>query len=178
MEPHYLRDLRATYAADPRVVVARFDLDHAPPEEIAARRFDAIVAVNVIEHIRDDVALVNRLAALLKPGGKLLVYVPACPFAYGALDVALGHFRRYTPATLSALVQTAGLVPDPPRYINFFGLLGWWWNGSALRKRHISPSQVAMFERLVPLVRIEDRLRLPIGLGVYTHAVKPAPTAG
>ena len=44
----------------------------------------------------------ERLRRCCKPGGKLLVYVPACPFAFGALDVALGHFRRYTPETLSA----------------------------------------------------------------------------
>ena len=47
--------------------------------------------------------------------------------------------------------------------MNLLGLLGWWWNGSALRRRHVSASQVALFERLVPLVSIEDRIRLPIG---------------
>ena len=161
-----------TYAGDPAVQVVRYDLDLPPPDPIAARRFDAIVAVNVIEHIQDDVGLVRRLAALLKPGGRLLVYVPACPFAYGALDVALGHFRRYTPDTLSALLRGAGLAPERPQYINLLGLLGWWWNGRVLRRRQISPSQVAVFERLVPLVRIEDRIRLPVGLGVYTQALK------
>jgi SAM-dependent methyltransferase len=172
MEPHYLQALRDTYERDPRVEVVAYDLDRSPPAPIAARRFDAIVAVNVIEHIQDDVGLVERLAGLLKPGGKLLVYVPACPFAFGTLDAALGHFRRYTPASLSALMQRAGLTPEWPRYINILGLLGWWWNGRALRRTQVSPSQVAVFERLIPLVRIEDRIRLPIGLGVYTYALK------
>jgi SAM-dependent methyltransferase len=172
MEPHYLVDLQKTYGADPRVQVVRYNLDLPPPDAIASRRFDAIVAVNVIEHIQDDLGLVTRLAALLNPGGKLLIYVPACPFAYGALDVALGHYRRYTPATLSALMRGAGLSPDPPQFMNVLGLLGWWWNGRALRRRQISPSQVAVFERIVPLVRLEDRIRLPIGLGVYTQAQK------
>jgi SAM-dependent methyltransferase len=174
MEPHYLETLRATFAHDPRVAVFPYDLDGPPPVEIATRRFDAIVAVNVIEHIEDDVALAGRLAALLKPGGKLLVYVPACPFVYGSLDVALGHFRRYTPASLVALMRRAGLSPEPPRYVNLLGLLGWWLNGRALRRDLLSPKQMALFERLVPLVRFEDHVRLPVGLGVYTYANKPA----
>ncbi len=173
VEPHYLEALRRTFAGDPRVEIARYDLDEAPPAPIASRRFDAIVAVNVIEHIKDDAVLVQRLSALLKPGGKLLVYVPACPFAFGALDTALGHFRRYTPETLSSVLQGAGLTPEWPRYVNLLGLLGWWWNGRALGRRQVSPSQMALFERLVPLVSIEDRIRLPIGLGIFTHARKP-----
>lgn len=173
MEPHYLEALRKAFAGDGRVVVTPYDLDGEPPLPIAARRFDAIVAVNVIEHIDDDRALAARLAALLKPGGRLLVYVPACPFAYGSLDRALGHFRRYTPATLAALLAGAGLEPTPPRYMNLLGLLGWFVNGRLVRRRNISAAQVRVFEALVPLLRLEDRLHLPIGLGVFTHATKP-----
>ena len=105
MEAHYLDALSKTFSGDPRVSVATYDLDGEPSSVIASRRFDAIVAVNVIEHIRDDHALVRRLAALLKPGGKLVIYVPACPFAYGSLDRALGHYRRYTPQSLRTLLS-------------------------------------------------------------------------
>ena len=174
MEAHYLAALTATFSGDPRVTVTSFDLDGEPPAPIATRRFDAIVAVNVIEHIRDDHALVGRLAALLKPGGKLVVYVPACPFAYGSLDRALGHYRRYTPDSLRALLESAGLASPRPAYINLFGLLGWTLNGRLFRRERISQRQVAVFERLLPLFRLEDKVSLPIGLGVYVAAQKPA----
>ena len=173
MEDHYLEGLRKTFSGQARVVVARYDLDGPPPHEIASRQFDAIVAVNVIEHIEDDHTSVRRLAALLRPGGRLLVYVPACPFAYGSLDRALGHFRRYTPKTLSALMRSAGLEPTPPRYLNLLGLFGWIVNGRAFRRERLSEAQVALFEKLVPLVRLEDAVALPLGLGIYTHAVRP-----
>ena len=139
------------------------------------RQFDAIVAVNVIEHVEKPDLLVRRLADLLRPGGRLLVYVPACPFAYCALDRTLGHFRRYTPASLSALLSEAGLDPVPPRYFNLIGLLGWMVNGVIFRQNQLWPWAVALFERLVPLARAEDLIRLPLGLGVYTHAVKRIP---
>ena len=133
-----------------------------------------IVAVNVVEHIADDRALVARLAKLLKPGGKLLIYVPACPFAYGSLDRALGHYRRYTRASLTKLLADAGLHLDAPRFMNLFGLLGWTVNGRILRRERLSAVQLAIFESLMPLFSLEDRVRLPIGLGVYVAAEKPS----
>jgi SAM-dependent methyltransferase len=153
--------------------VARYDLDAEPSPVIAARRYDAIVAVNVIEHIRDDHALVRRLADLLKPGGKLAVYVPACPAVYGTLDKALGHHRRYTPDSLTALLAGAGLRVEPPRYMNILGLLGWTLNGRLFKRHQLSPRQIAVFERFMPLVALEDRIKLPVGLGVYTAAERP-----
>jgi SAM-dependent methyltransferase len=174
MESHYLQALSQRFVGDDRVSVARYDLDGEPPPAIARRRFDAIVAVNVVEHVADDHALVGRLATLLKPGGKLLIYVPACPFAYGSLDRALGHHRRYTRASLASLLAGAGLHFDPPRFMNLFGLLGWAVNGRLLRRTRLSPLQLGLFESLMPLFSLEDHVRLPIGLGVYVAAVKPA----
>jgi SAM-dependent methyltransferase len=174
MESHYLATLRRNFEDGERVQVARFDLEHEPPPEVAGRRFDSIVAVNVIEHLRDDRTAVLRLARLLKPGGKLLVYVPACPFAYGQIDDAIGHYRRYTAATLASLMRSAGLEPTPAHYMNFVGVFGWFFNGRILRRRTISPQQVALFERFVDILRIEDRISLPIGLGLVIHARLPS----
>jgi len=173
MEAHYLDALAAAFVGDRRVTVAPYDLDGEPSSAIASRQFDTIVAVNVVEHIRDDNALVRRLTALLKPGGKLVVYVPACPFAYGSLDRALGHYRRYTPESLAALLESAGLQTPRPAYMNFFGLFGWVINGRLFRRERLSHRQLAVFERLMSLFRLEDLVRLPIGLGVYVAAQKP-----
>jgi SAM-dependent methyltransferase len=171
-EPHYLESLRTLFNGDPAVDVTPWDLDQPAPPTVAARQYDAIVAINVIEHIADDRALVGRLAQLLRPGGTLLVYVPACPVAFSSLDEALGHFRRYTPATLTDLMRSAALSPSTPRYVNLLGLAGWLLNGRLLRRRILPGRSVAVFERLVPIVRLEDKLTLPIGLGLCTHATK------
>jgi SAM-dependent methyltransferase len=172
-EPHYLEALRGVFPGDAGVEVAAYDLDGPPPPLVEARRYDAIVAVNVIEHIADDRTLIARLARLLRPGGNLLVYVPACPLAYGSLDVTLGHFRRYTPAMLTELLRSAALEPSAPRYVNLLGLGGWIVTGRVLGRKLLPPRSVALFERLVPLVRLEDKLKLPIGLGLCIRATKP-----
>jgi len=113
------------------------------------------------------------LASLLKPAGRLLIYVPAVPFAYGSLDRMLGHYRRYTATSLAELLRGIGLEPDTVRYFNLLGLLGWLVNGRILRRKALSQHQVAFFERLVGILRVEDRVRLPIGLGVISCAAKP-----
>jgi SAM-dependent methyltransferase len=170
-DDHHLDVLRKRFEGDRRVSVARYDLDGEPPPEVAARRFDAVVAMNVFEHIADDRALAARLGHLLAPGGALLVYVPACPFAFGALDHALGHYRRYTPAALANLFTGAGLTLDaPPRYVNLLGLLGWIVSTQLLRLPRLPRPALSLFQRLLPLIRLEDHVRLPIGVGLWVVA--------
>jgi SAM-dependent methyltransferase len=130
----------------------------------------------VVEHLPDDVAAVRVLAQLLRPGGTLLLYVPACPQAFCALDEGLGHHRRYTRASLQRLLGQAGLLSAPPRYMNRLGLLGWLWQGKLLRRRALAPGLIGAFERVVALARVLDGLTapLPIGLGLVAQARRPA----
>lgn len=96
IEEHYVEVLAGEFADPGRVHVCKYDLAEAPPDSLERGTFDAIMAINVIEHIQDDMEAVKNLHDLLKPGGRLLAYVPACQFAYGSVDEALGHYRRYT----------------------------------------------------------------------------------
>jgi SAM-dependent methyltransferase len=66
--------------------------------------FDGVVSTDVLEHIEDDVTAMRKLASLVRPGGKVLLTVPAGPWLFGYHDEQLGHFRRYSPKTLRALV--------------------------------------------------------------------------
>ena len=63
--------------------------------------FDAVLALDVIEHLDDDRAALNRLGKMVRPGGLLIVSVPALPDLWSAHDEVQGHRRRYLPATLS-----------------------------------------------------------------------------
>jgi SAM-dependent methyltransferase len=68
-----------------------------------------VVAYDVLEHVEDDAAAAREIARVLDPRGRLLVAVPADPVLWSAHDVAVGHHRRYTRATLTALLAGAGL---------------------------------------------------------------------
>lgn len=68
----------------------------------------AVGLFDVVEHIEDDAGFLQRLAARLVPGGWLYLTVPAYPCLWSSEDVEAGHFRRYTRATLAAVVARAG----------------------------------------------------------------------
>src|SRR4029453_12375595 len=86
---------------------------------------DTVVAVNVLERMDDDVAALRSMARSAMPGGRVLLVVPAYPSLAGAYDDALGHLRRYTPASLRGAVEAAGLVPEVVRPVNLLGGLAW-----------------------------------------------------
>lgn len=86
------------------------DLHGAPPGIMRVRtppvqRFDVMTALDVIEHVEDDDAFVAaELVPRLRPGGLLVVTVPAHPSLYGDHDRMLGHYRRYRPAEVRRLI--------------------------------------------------------------------------
>ncbi len=76
---------------------------------IAEGGYDMIALLDVLEHIEDDGASLQSLKRRLKPGGKILLTVPANPWMWSAHDVAHHHHRRYTKASLARVAREAGL---------------------------------------------------------------------
>lgn len=79
-------------------------------------RYDLVCAFEVLEHLADDQAALNDWAPLVRPGGHLLLSVPAGPERMGAWDEAVGHFRRYSGELISDRLTQAGLVEPQVRY--------------------------------------------------------------
>ena len=72
--------------------------------------FDAVCAFEVLEHIEDDRAAIELWMRHVRPGGWVLVSVPAGRHRFGPTDVKAGHYRRYDRSDLAALLSAAGLV--------------------------------------------------------------------
>jgi SAM-dependent methyltransferase len=72
------------------------------------RRFDAVVACEVLEHIEDDLDALVAWREWLVEGGSLIITVPAWKARFGAWDERVGHFRRYERAELADLLEAAG----------------------------------------------------------------------
>ncbi|GAB2465302.1 class I SAM-dependent methyltransferase [Xylanimonas ulmi] len=85
-------------------------LVHGPLASIDAAGFDLVCAFEVVEHIDDDAAALAEWVARLRPGGTLLISTPAWPSRFGAMDEAVGHFRRYAPDALAGMLADAGLA--------------------------------------------------------------------
>lgn len=129
-----------------------------PPE----LKFDTVVGLNVIEHLSDDLVALQNIRHSLIGGGRAIVLVPACPRLFGALDEVLGHQRRYTREQLSTLAERAGFAVEAVLPFNRAGAVGWWLNGSLLRRTSLGLWQIKLLNLLTPLLRRLDRwLPLP-----------------
>jgi SAM-dependent methyltransferase len=80
--------------------------------------FDLVTTLDVIEHVDDDVAALAELRRVLRPGGRLLVAVPAFMFLWGKQDEVSHHRRRYTARTLRRALADAGFGVDRMSYFN------------------------------------------------------------
>lgn len=126
---------------------------------------DTVLAINVLEHIEDDIGALKHMTQALRPHGRLVIFVPAYPALYGDFDRAVGHVRRYTPHSLRTSVEDAGLTVLELRPVNFIGGIAWWLAVRLGRSMRPRPSIVRIYDRiLVPIVRfIERRIRPPFG---------------
>lgn len=129
-------------------------LDTLPASEL----FDAIIYIDVLEHIEDDAAEMRRAAGHLKPHGIIAVLSPAHPWLFTPFDAAIGHFRRYTKASLRA-VAPHGLREEKMVYLDSAGMTASLANRLLLNSATPDIRQIKIWDRmLVPVSRILDPL--------------------
>ena len=126
------------------------------PEDIVRDGFDAILYSDVMEHIEDSVAEVRRAAGYLRPGGKLVVVVPAYPSLFSEFDAAIGHYRRYTRSMLRN--EFAEGFPEgriqTMRHLEAVGVFLSVANKLFLKQSAPTPAQVKVWDRwMVPVSR-------------------------
>lgn len=143
-------------------------------ETVSPGEVDCIVMVNVLEHIGDDRAAVHGLFKALKPGGRILIFVPALPFLYSKIDHVFGHFRRYRRNTLRQCVDGAGFRIEKLRYFDISGILPWWILNTLLGRTSFNQPMLTFYDRVVvPPTRLaESILAPPVGKNLVLIAVK------
>jgi len=123
--------------------------------------FDSVLYINVLEHIEDDAGELALVMQVLKPGGKLIVFVPALGFLFSHFDTLIGHYRRYHRKPLENLVSTAGYDIDCLHYFDIAGILPWYVNFTLFKAATI-PDSVALYDSLVvPVMRRLEKLVVP-----------------
>jgi len=103
LEPGLAGALVARERGIEKVVCARLE-----DARFRAASVPAAGLFDVLEHIEDDVAHLQEIHRILKPGGHLFLTVPAFQMLFSPEDTSVGHFRRYTRATLEAVLLAAG----------------------------------------------------------------------
>ena len=158
----YLARLRTRFANRSNISVAHLYLPH-DDRAVAGQHFDTIICLNVLEHVEDDIGSLTAVRKLLEPRGRLVLLVPALPALYGSIDRALGHHRRYTRNALIATLERTGFQLAHIEYFNLAGIPGWWWAGRVLGRQTIPAGSLRLYDRLVPLFRLERLIPWRVG---------------
>src|SRR5688500_2598538 len=177
-----LSDIRPVYCDElkkkfPEVVdVIELDLTHpAFDTEYSALigKYDTVFDIHVVEHIKDHRLAIGNCYKLLKTAGKLVTLVPAYAALYNRFDRELEHFRRYTKKELNSLLISSGFTIQHSQYFNFMGIPGWYISGKHQKNKTIPKSQMSLYNKLVPLFKLVDKILLnKVGLSVISAGIK------
>lgn len=135
----------------------------------------AAVSYNVLEHIEDHVGALRSMASLVRPGGRVIIIVPAFMFAMSRVDIATGHIRRYTKKTMRAAMEEAGLTIERLHYANALGLLGYYMATSVFKLAPKEGPMVKIYDSTVlPVTKAAEKIcRPPFGQSVFAVARVP-----
>lgn len=167
-------ELSAYAAITPRVEASQ--LISGEYLKTTSEPFDAILYINVLEHVEFDIEELRVTAEALRPGGHVLVFGPGLQWLYSELDYNAGHYRRYTVAGLKKVAQEAGLEIVSLRYFDVLGVLPYYVVYRLMRSQAISGSTMWGYDRvLVPLSRLIQQIlrKPPLGKNVIMVARKP-----
>ena len=153
-----LEQLRASLAGSGNIEPQLGTVESLP----AGEQFDAILYIDVLEHIQDDAAEIRRAAVHLRKGGHLIVLSPAHPWLFSPFDRAIGHYRRYTRKSLAAVAAGVGTLRlERCWYLDGCGLFASAANRVLLRQSLPTVSQILFWDRmLVPMSRFVDPVLL------------------
>lgn len=171
IDPLFVDMLKKKFGKNKSVIVKKLDITKRSIKK-DDKKFTSIVAINVLEHIRDDKQALKNLRRMLKKNGNLVLLVPAKKKAYTRLDKELGHYRRYEKNEIIERLSSAGFAVEQIYYFNFIGIFTWILRDLITNNnKQLSQSHIALFDKIVTILKpIEKLLPIPVGISLIVNA--------
>lgn len=155
-------------------------------EEITTKttkKFSTITIIDVLEHVSDDIKVIQDLYNRLEEGGYLIIVVPSFPFLFSIRDLSMGHFRRYTKNDLIQKVLKNNFKIKEIRHWNMLGFLPYLIFQKLLKNPEMTNLRTSnkknMLEKIIIFILhiwfkfIENNLNFGFGLSLVCVAEKP-----
>lgn len=148
------------------------DITSKPPKKFI-EKFDSLVVLNVLEHIKDDLGTLKNVSKLLKKDGHLILLVPSHMFLYSEYDKKVGHERRYSLVETKEKIIKSGFKILKLNFVNKIGALGWFYNFKIRKRKKFPKPLIFSINAVSKLIKIIDFLiPFPFGLSIICIAEK------
>jgi SAM-dependent methyltransferase len=140
-------------------------------------KFDAVIATDVLEHIEDDKSAFKKLVTLVKPGGLVIITVPAGQYLFGYHDEKLGHFRRYAKSNFETIIP----IELKKKYLRYFGFflipIAFWISKIVKHNYPVAESSDSSKNPITGIILsilflFEKKVSLPLGTSLLFMGVK------
>lgn len=156
INPEHLARLAARFPHRLNLEAHFCDLTKPVDFERFANSMDTVICLNVLEHVEDDPMGLANIYSALDHGGRAIVLVPEGQSVFGTIDVALGHFRRYSEEELKKKMEAAGFQVERVIRFNRVSRFPWYVSGKILKRTSLDWNQMQLYDRLVWLWRRID----------------------
>lgn len=157
VDREYVRLLKEKFKANENVITSRIDVVNRKCFSNIGLKVNTVFALNVLEHIEDDVGALNNIYDFLETGGRLVILVPAHSFLFNCIDRAVGHYRRYSIGLMRDKIKQTKFKIEKMFYFNFAAIFGWYINGNVLRKALINENAMGLYNIVVPMVKTIEK---------------------
>ncbi|HEV8144799.1 MAG TPA: glycosyltransferase [Bryobacteraceae bacterium] len=154
----HLARLISRFPHRPNLEVRSCDLNSRDDFEPFEGAMDTVICLNVVEHIENDRGALANIFHALGKGGRAIILVPEGQSVFGTIDVALGHFRRYSEAELKGKMEEVGFQVEQIIRFNRISRPAWFVSGRILKRTRLGLHQMRLYDRMVWLWRRIDRL--------------------
>src|SRR5437773_1927811 len=131
---------------------------HSFPTRRSSDLMDSVVCLNVLEHVENDEMGLRNIHSALRPGGRAIILVPHGQEIFGTLDVALGHYRRYSHQELKTKMEQVGFQVERILDFNRISRPAWYVSGRILKRQTLGRGQMRVFDLFVWLWKRMDPL--------------------
>jgi 2-polyprenyl-3-methyl-5-hydroxy-6-metoxy-1,4-benzoquinol methylase len=122
-----------------------------------AGKYDSLILINVLEHLKDDSAAIQNCRFLLKKNGILIILVPAYSFLFSEIDKSLGHYRRYNRKQLVEIMKNEKFKIVRSFYFNAIGIFAWLY-GKIMKYKFPPESNMKTFNKMIRVGKFLDKL--------------------
>lgn len=162
----YLKELKVKFKHKKNITITKLDLSNFHDFKKLNQKLDSVFALNVLEHIEDDISTLNNIYKILRKKGKSIILVPAHKFLFNCIDSSIGHYRRYSKKEIIEKISKTKFKIKKIFYFNFLSIFGWYINGNILKKKIVNENAIGVLNKIVPFLKFFEKYILMKKIGI------------